>query len=134
MLLFNSKINRINMKNILSTIFIAVLTIGFSSSAFAQQKANKKEIVTSECPVSGLCVMCKERIENAALIRGVKLAEWDKESGILKVIYRSDKVSLDSIQAGVARAGHDTPLFKAPDEAYEKLPDCCAYRDGLQKH
>jgi len=122
------------MKNIISTILIAVLVMGSSAIALAQEEAKKNKIITAECSVSGVCVMCKERIENAALIRGVKRAEWDKETGILKVIYRSDRVSLDSIQAGIARAGHDTPMFKASPEAYEKLPDCCSYRDGVKKH
>jgi hypothetical protein len=27
----------------------------------------------------------------------------------------------------IADAGHDTPMHKAKDEVYEKLPACCKY-------
>ena len=78
--------------------------------------------------------MCKERIEEAALIKGVRLATWDKEAQTLKVMYKAGKVELDSIKMHVAKAGHDTDSIKAPDSAYAKLPGCCAYRDGVEVH
>ncbi len=84
--------------------------------------------------VSGVCGSCKQRIENAALIKGVKWAQWDIESQILTVIYRKDKVTPDAIHQSIALAGHDTDKVKATDEAYKKLPRCCAYRDGVEKH
>ncbi len=117
--------------------FVSLALFLFCSSfltAQSNQLSDKKEIQTEEFKVSGLCAMCKDRIENAALIKGVKLAEWNKDNGNLKVVFRADKISLDSIQVEIAKAGHDTPLHKATEEAYRKLPDCCAYRDGVQKH
>ncbi len=85
-------------------------------------------------PVSGVCKMCKSRIENAALIKGVKFAEWDKLAQTLKVVYKPQKVSALEIHAAVATAGHDTDKIKAPNEVYSELPGCCAYRDGVEVH
>ena len=102
------------------------------NEAQAQKKA--KETKTIEFEVSGVCGMCKSRIENGALIKGVKLVEYDSEKSLLKVVYRANKVSEDEIHKAVAGVGHDTDKVKASDEAYGKLPGCCAYRDGIEKH
>ena len=100
----------------------------------AQCQKKEKETRTIEFQVSGVCKMCKTRIENGALIKGVKKAEYDGEKSLLTVIYRTDKVTEDEIHQAVANIGHDTDKIKATEEAYKKLPDCCAYRDGVEKH
>jgi Cu(I)/Ag(I) efflux system membrane fusion protein len=28
----------------------------------------------------------------------------------------------------IAKNGHDTEKYKAPDEVYKQLPECCLYR------
>jgi len=77
--------------------------------------------------VSGKCGMCETRIEKAALsVNGVESAEWDKETGMIAVVY-SGKADLDKIQKSIATAGHDTELYTANDKVYEKLPACCKY-------
>ncbi len=112
-------------------IFIFIgLSLGFQ--AFGQN--NSKTFLTTEFKVYGLCGLCKERIENAALIKGVKKAEWNKETGVLKVILNPEKVKPEDIHKAVAAAGHDTDLIKADDKIYKKLPKCCAYRDSNEKH
>ncbi len=112
------------------TIFIALV---FSIMDVSAQDKDKK-IVTEKFVVKGNCNMCKERIENAALMKGVKFVEWDKMTDTLKVIYRIDKVTLDDLHKAVAEAGHDTEKVKAKDEVYNTLPACCLYRDGDGKH
>lgn len=92
------------------------------------------KIKTEEVSVSGVCDMCKKRIEKAALIKGVKLVSWVKETQTLKVIYRPKKVSLDRILQAVADSGHDSEVVKAKSEAYDLLPGCCKYRDGVEVH
>lgn len=113
------------------------------SHAQAQEQASpspkatltkKKETRTIEFKVSGVCGMCKSRIENGALIKGVKFAEYDQDSSMLKVVYRTDKVTEDEIHKAVASVGHDTDKVEASDEAYAKLPGCCAYRGDIEKH
>lgn len=97
-------------------------------------QAQEKKIIEKEIHVEGVCKMCKKRIENAALIKGVKMANWDKESGKLKVVYASHKTSDSLICESVARAGHDNALFQSDSTSYHQLPSCCAYKSGVKKH
>lgn len=109
-------------------VFIGTMNTG---NSYTQET---KRVDTTQFHVSGVCGQCKTRIENAAFIKGVKWAQWDVETGVLSVIYRSDKVEPDAVHKAVARAGHDTEKFRAPDEVYSRLPRCCAYRDGVSVH
>lgn len=117
------------MKNIKSLFILIGLAI-FSVSANAQTP--KKETVEFE--VKGVCNECKSRIENAAYIKGVKFAEWNKETDIIKVVYNPQKVELTDIHQSIADTGHSTDKIEASKEAYKKLPKCCAYDDGVHKH
>lgn len=94
----------------------------------------KQKIDTTHFEVAGVCDMCKERIENAALIRGIKYVNWDKESDMLQVIYRTDKADIMDVHRSIAESGHATSKVPANEEAYRKLPGCCAYLDGAEKH
>src|SRR5690606_31642459 len=111
--------------------FFSILFFGLilAGPAWSQSK-----VATDTLTVTGICDMCQKRIEKAAFVKGVKWAEWDKNTQQLVVIYRSKKTDLDQIASAVADAGHDNARQKAPDEAYAKLPDCCAYRDGVEVH
>lgn len=114
---------------------IFALIIGISLSSFeSRAQDGPQKIDTTEFSVVGVCNMCKARIENAALIKGVKYAEWDKQTSRIAVIYRTDKVSSSDIQQAVAEGGHDTEDIKAKSEDYNKLPECCGYRDGVKTH
>jgi Cu(I)/Ag(I) efflux system membrane fusion protein len=91
--------------------------------------SSRPELKKSSFPVSGLCEMCKDRIEKAALsVGGVHNAVWDITSKLIKVEYESSKTDLKSIHKAIATAGHDTELFKADDVVYNALPECCLYR------
>ena len=78
--------------------------------------------------------MCKARIENAALIPGVKKAEWDLESGMITVVYTTKTVTEMEVHQAIAEKGHRTGKVEANEEAYANLPRCCAYDDGVEKH
>ena len=106
-------------------IFIFILAL--LPAIKAQEKNN--HIVTDTLGVSGVCNMCKERIENAATIKGVKKVEWTAESQQLIVVYRDDKVTIDEIAQSIAEAGHDNELIISTDAQYEKVHDCCKYRE-----
>ena len=93
-----------------------------------------KKVETCDIQVTGVCKMCKKRIENAALIKGVKMAEWDKVGQSLKVVYKPKNVSEIEIHQAVANAGHDTDKVEASVKSYSKLPKCCRYRDGVKVH
>ncbi len=104
--------------------FIFLLSLLISTCSFAQVKS----IQTNTIHVSGNCGECKERIENAADIKGVKLAQWDAKTNILTVTFREDKVTALQIIQAIVAAGHDIDSLKASDAAYAKLPACCKYR------
>ncbi|HXB42378.1 MAG TPA: heavy-metal-associated domain-containing protein [Bacteroidia bacterium] len=110
------------MKKIASIILILISVI-----SYAQEK--RKEVKTVTFKVSGNCEQCKNRIENAADIKGVKLAKWDVKTKTLEVTYRVDKVSEAEIKKAILNAGHDVDGEKAPETVYNKLPKCCKYRD-----
>ena len=106
-----------------SLLVIAILFIGISS--FAQNKNAKASL-----EVDGVCMMCKARIEKAAIkTQGVKIADWDVDSHELKLIYDERKTNLETIQKNIAAVGHDTKEFKASEEAYNSVDPCCKYRD-----
>jgi len=73
--------------------------------------------------------MCKERIETAAKsVLGTISAEWDINKKTLVVKFDKIKTNSDAIQKAIAKTGHDTEKYKAPDEVYNQLPECCLYR------
>ena len=114
------------MKNIL-----CILAVFCLSASYAQKTDRKiKEVIIK---VPGVCGMCENRIESAALrVKGVKTAEWDKKSQDLKVVYSVKKTELAEVHHAVAENGHDTPNIKADTANYVKLPNCCRYRDGAK--
>ncbi len=108
------------MKTKIFNLTLALLLIT-SFSVLAQSKKEKFE-------VKGNCGMCKTRIEKAALsVDGVSKANWNQETKILAFTYNESKTSIDKIQTAIAKVGHDTPLHKANDDVYNKLPGCCKY-------
>jgi Cu(I)/Ag(I) efflux system membrane fusion protein len=73
--------------------------------------------------------MCRERIEGAAKsVPGVVKAEWDKESKVINIQLNPGITNLDAVERAVAKVGHDTEKFRASDEVYKVLPECCLYR------
>ena len=107
------------------TILIICLLIGFSASA---QKKKKNSKVAIE--VDGVCMMCKKRIEKAALnSKGVKFASWDLKTHQLSLIIDENKTDSKIIQQNVADVGHDTRGVRAKDHVYNQIDPCCKYRD-----
>ena len=108
--------------------YLFILLFFTTSLSFAFQKEDPK-VINSSFVVSGVCEMCKTRIETGTIkIKGVKYANWDINSNNLSVIYNSRKIKLDSIKKNIAALGHDTDKFKAKDEIYNGLPECCFYK------
>jgi len=109
------------MKKVLIVIVVMLVSI----TSFAQNKNAKASI-----EVDGVCLMCKERIEKAAIrTKGVKSAIWNVETHELKLIFDERKTNLDEIRQNIAAVGHDTKELKATDEAYDSVHPCCKYRD-----
>ena len=111
------------MKSLKSILMLTALML-VSSFSFSQKKVTETSL-----KVDGVCDMCKERIESALDTTGVKFAEWDLNTKILKIAYRKDKYSIEDISKILALVGHDTEKIKATDEAYSLVDACCKYRD-----
>lgn len=105
----------------LKTISLMAVFISLACFGFAQKQASET------MKVSGECGMCKKNIEKAAKDAGATYAVWNQDSKILALKYSSKSTSSEKIQQKIADAGYDTPKFKATDEAYNKLEECCQY-------
>ncbi len=77
--------------------------------------------------VSGNCGMCKNTIEKAAKTAGVDYADWNKETKVLTIRYKSESTNAAKVQEEIAKAGYDNAGAKATKESYDKLPACCKY-------
>lgn len=92
-------------------------------------ESNANTLINEEFKVSGNCDMCKKTIEKAALsVKGVSTATWDKKTKIIKLFFDNTEANIQSIEQAIAKAGYDTPNFKADNETYNNLPECCWYR------
>jgi len=109
----------------MKSIILLLLGLIFSFKIQAQTT-----VTTSTISVKGNCGECKDRIENAADIKGVKNAEWNEKAQLLSVTYDAKKVSLEQIEKAIAKSGHTTSHQKADTVAYKGLPDCCKYEKG----
>ena len=96
---------------------------------FTFGQSNDKN-VNETFKVDGNCSMCKKRIEKATLsLKGVKYAKWNKRSSDLSIIYDNERVNIQEIRSKIAQSGHDNGEYIATLNTYDKLPECCKYRD-----
>ncbi len=106
-------------------IIVCFMLIGLSAEA-QKNKSNTKLSIE----VDGVCMMCKKRIEKAALqTKGVKFASWDVKTHQLSLIVDPNKTNTNIIQNNIANVGHDTKGIRAKDHVYNSNPACCKYRD-----
>lgn len=104
-------------------VMICLVLMGMSIQA---QKKNAKVSIE----VDGVCMMCKKRIEKAALnTKGVKFASWNVKTHMLSLIIDERKTNVKTIQKNIAAVGHDTKEVKATEHAYNSVDPCCKYRD-----
>jgi copper chaperone CopZ len=120
------------MKKSLLLAFFAFMTLGLAAqsdnSGFVKKKAATASTVKTETfKVLGNCGMCEKTIEKAAGNAGATSAEWNRELKQITVVFDSMNTTLDAIQKAIATAGYDNAAYKASDEAYEKLHECCHY-------
>ena len=108
---------------------ITIIVVCIGMFAFSQNKNAKASM-----EVDGVCAMCKERIEKAAIrTKGVKSAVWSIETHELKLIYDERKTDVKAISENIAAVGHDTKEIKATEEQYQSVHPCCKYRDDEVK-
>lgn len=91
------------------------------------QKPKGKTITTETLIVHGDCISCKEKIENAAKIRGVKAAEWTLADLTLTVTYDCSKTCLADINNAIVTAtGYKTSFSASECETRKNSSACCA--------
>jgi len=117
----------------LKVFLTAFLAVVFSVSTFAHNQGqvgmnmNEPTVKTETFKVLGKCGMCKTRIEKNAKVEGATSAAWDSKTQMLTVTFDPSKTNKDALSKKLASVGHDTELYKAPDDVYENLPGCCHY-------
>ncbi len=115
---------------------LIVLVVAFFAFNNANAHSDKSErtigISTQTFKVNGVCLMCENRIESAALsVEGAKSATWDENTKKLTLKYSAfKKEAVDIVQKKLDSLGHDNQSYKADDTAYNALPDCCHYRNS----
>lgn len=83
--------------------------------------------VSDTLKVWGNCEMCQETIEGSLKTKGIASASWNSETKMLAVSYDSTQINLDQIHKLVAASGYDTEKYKADEETYKNLHECCQY-------
>lgn len=121
--------------SVMKTFFflLAVCVLSFSSTDELAAQSAKYDTITLQVP--GVCKMCKARIETASYdASGVKSVNWDLETDVLTAVINNNKTTRQKVADAVAAAGYRSELAEANAEAYAKLPDCCKYDSGIEKH
>ena len=113
------------MKKISKFILAGLLTL-LSTTILAHSTME-----TVKIKVYGNREMCKARIEKAAFVKKTAEATWDDKTKMAVITYDPAKTNIDEILKRIAYAGHDNEKFAAPQEAYNKLPECCKYKREL---
>ena len=113
----------------ISSVLLLIFTL-FSNSIL---KAQTDAMATETFKGWGNCEMCKTTIEKSLKpIEGIKSSKWNVKTKMIAVKYETSKVSLETIKKTIAASGYDTEEFKASNEAYEKLHECCQYDRTLK--
>ena len=104
---------------------ISVADVSFPTSGSNLSQPNKIKKIKFQ--VNGVCEMCKNRIETALDVKGIKLADWNIKTKFCRVKFNSEVISENKIHQLIAKLGHDTSKCKATDEDYNNLYYCCHY-------
>jgi mercuric ion binding protein len=119
------------MKNI-KRFFVIAIALSITTITNAQKYNSKLDgpfTASKTFIVSGISNMYERRIENSIKqLPGVWSSHWDIDSHSLQVTYDRLKLNPEKIQRRLAAAGYDTENFKAGDDVYSKLPECCHYQ------
>jgi len=86
-------------------------------------------LTTKSFYAGGDCDMCRSRMERAVRRTGaVTEFDWRRKKKMATVTYDKSKVTIRDLEKLIADAGHDTKSFRAEDEKYKSLPECCHYK------
>jgi outer membrane receptor for ferrienterochelin and colicins len=120
----------LKMKSFIVSILLGCLLLLSYTNLFAQSKLDS----TVSFKVSGVCDLCKERIEKAAKGKGVSHADWNIDTKMLTLIFDPSRTTIEKVNDRIADVGHDTYQKKASDAVYKALHPCCRYREIVEEH
>lgn len=125
MVIFLDAVNMIvvfNLKNRNMKLQLLMITMVLMTSC-------KSDVINMEndFKVYGNCNMCKSTMEKAVDVDGVVKADWNKDTKMMHVSYDSTKTNQHSIEKMISESGYDTEMFRATDEKYNALHECCHY-------
>jgi|TARA_B100000282_G_scaffold110697_1_gene78426 copper chaperone CopZ len=104
---------------------ISVADVSFPTSGSGISQSDKIKKIKFQ--VNGVCEMCKNRIETALDVKGIRLADWNIKTKFCRVKFNSEIISENDIHKLISEVGHDTPLYRAKDKDYNSLYHCCHY-------
>lgn len=113
--------------------YILFLCLTSLSTTLIAQDAKNEKFTSTVFKVFGACEECKDRIELAIKVRGVRLGIWNVETKMLILEYDSTIISLEKIQNKIVAVGHDLETKKANDKVYNNLDACCHYREMAEE-
>ena len=106
-------------------ILLSILLIVGCLSIKNQGKSNNLQIDEINIPTTQ-CNMCVANIENALNgIDGILKYKVELETYRVKIKYNTDKLSLQSIEQLISKAGYQANNLSADVDAYNKLAMCC---------
>jgi len=106
-------------------ILLSIILIIGCSSIINQGKSNNLQIDEINIP-NAQCNMCVANIENALNgIDGILKYKVELETYRVKIKYNTDKLSLQSIEQLISKAGYQANNLPADIDAYNKLAMCC---------
>ena len=110
------------MKLLYATLIILVFGC---SSIINQGKSNNSQVDEINIPTAQ-CNMCVANIENALNgVDGILKYKVELETNRVKVKYNTDKLSLQSIEQLISKAGYQANNSPSDVDAYNKLEKCC---------
>lgn len=127
-------------KNIFKAALFSAIAL-MSIESFAVNSSAEKLVIQSDetktetFKVYGNCGMCEKKIEGSLKkVKGVKKADWNVKTKMMKVTFMEGTITLDDIKKKIAAVGYDTEKHRASDKVYNNLHGCCQYdRPGKKK-
>lgn len=111
------------MSKSISKILMVIAVLLSSTISFAQIK----NATTASVKINGNCEMCKAIIEKAGSDKKLAAVNWNESTKLASITYDSKQTNQDEILKRIALVGYDSEKFRAPDDVYAKLPECCQY-------
>ncbi len=96
-------------------------------TAMGQKKVETVSIKTNTyCDHCKKCESCGQKIEHDLVyVKGIKRATFNESDTSITVMYKTSKITVETIREEIALLGFDADDIPADPDAYEKLDGCC---------